>query len=302
MHKLCLVVLIFAAMSFSSCDYVDTPIKEPIAPADCAQFPLVDSNSIHLGSRKVLIEEATGQKCATCPRSSELLIAKQKASSGEIILMATHAGDFADGTPPDYPIDFRTKYGDEWNDLYMRGFGNPTVMVNRLDKNGGIEKAVYTPTQWDAPISDQLLVPTDLGLGIAANYIKETNFIAISVAATAINAINGEHRMVLVCMEDSVVTTQKDNRLDIIEFPGRLNPTYMHRHVTRGALNSPDNIFGDIVIKESMAPNEWFGGEYCFPVPSDVVNPANCTIVAIVVESSSEKVIQSEEVHVQTVE
>lgn len=294
---------LLCSLAIASCDKVEVPVPEPEVPVnvDSISFPPIDSAAINTTTKRVLVEEFTGHQCTACPTSTEQLLAQQKAAGDEIIVVSLHAGVFSPVKLPDYPTEFRTPHGNKLDTLYMSGFGYPSVVTNRFKTNGQI--TVKTSfIQWEQPIADQLGQLAELGLGLEADYIADSNAFAISVAGTAVNTISGEHRLVILCLEDSVVAPQKDQRLDNDVYPNKINTEYVHKHVVRGQLNSSSGLFGEVVIPAVLAAGEWFGGEYYYQVPDNVLDATKCSIVAYIINSSTEEIIQSEEVHVHTVE
>ncbi|GEM_PF-393912 len=305
MKKLLGTTFLFALV-LASCDKVDEPVPAPVEEPTAVGlvFPVIDSANIHVASRKVFVEEFTGHDCQGCPASTERLIDQQKNANDEIIVVSVHAGSFADVKPPKLTTDFKTPYGDELNTIYMEGAGYPSVLINRIDDpNGGDKKGVFTSfANWTTPIDDEIGSSASIGIGLEADYVADSNAFAISLAAQLLTDFTEEHRLVLLCLEDSVVDGQKDQRLNQDEFPGKINPEYVHKHVLRAHLNNERGVFGEVVIPATgLLTDEWFGGEYYYLVPENVLDPTNCSIVAYVINSNSQDIIQSEEVHVHVV-
>lgn len=298
--------LMLPATLFVACDIIEFPIEEPEAEVvvDNSIFPKIDTASINMTTQKVFVEEFTGHHCASCPSQTELLLDQQKNANGEIIALAIHAGDFADIIPPKLLTDFTTPYGDAVFQEFLSPLtGIPAAMVNRIDNQQGSEKAVFsTHAAWSVPIADQVGNPANLALGLAVDYIVDSNAFAISLAVKGVQETTGEHRLVLLCMEDSVIDAQKDNRNNSSQFPGQITEKYTHRHVQRAQLNESAGLFGEVLISDALAIDEWVGGEYYFFVPDNVVDPTNCSIIAFILNNETGNVVQVEEAHVHVVE
>ena len=98
-------LLIFAVIAWQACDKVSAPYKEVV---------------IHdTGARKVLVEDYTGAKCGNCPRASKEIYNLKAVYGDNLIIMAIHAGGFAEpypygmlpANPTFFATDFRTPEG-----------------------------------------------------------------------------------------------------------------------------------------------------------------------------------------------
>ncbi|MDP4663652.1 MAG: Omp28-related outer membrane protein [Salibacteraceae bacterium] len=275
----------------TACDIVDVPIEEPII-AETDSYPLIDSTALNDSLRMVIVEEFTGHKCSFCPGNTIQLLALQKEHKENILIISVHAGTtFAKPEPPDYPTDFNTEYGTALHDFYqIATFAYPSALVNRAIIDG--EEVFPSHVKWKDAINASLDQPATLALGVAADLTESDNKLSIRVSARAIEPIIGEHRLVLVCVEDSVIAPQKD--VNSTE-PGERVVDYAHRHVCRGKINA-GNTFGE-VFSNQIDAGEWAEAKVFTDLPSNVVNPDKVTIVALIINASTQEIIQSAEVH-----
>ncbi len=275
----------------TACDIVDVPIEEPVL-VECPTCPFIDTNEINDSYRMVLVEEFTGHKCSFCPGNTLQLLALQKEHEESILIISIHAGTtFAKPEPPDYPTDFNTEYGTALHDFYqIATFAYPSALVNRAIIDG--EEVFPSHVKWKDAINASLDQPATLALGVAADLTESDNKLAIRVSAKAIEPIIGEHRLVLLCLEDSVIAPQKD--INSSE-PDERVVDYAHRHVLRGKLNG-GNTFGQ-VFSSQIDVDQWAEATAIADLPSNVVNIENVTIVALIINASTQEIIQSAEVH-----
>lgn len=282
--------LIFTIVAaFLSCDKIDLPIAEPVfVPTDSSfAFPIIDSNKINDSLRMILVEEFTGHKCAGCPTSTKKLLEQQMLNNNNIIVLSLHAGNFAELDPPSYPTDFNTEYGYNLDSIFkLQAY--PSAMINRT--NDG--ELFLSHLAWTDPINTSLGQPATIALGLAADLTESNNKLAIRVSAKAIEPIIGNHRLVLVCVEDSVIAPQKDQNSSE---PDERVVDYAHRHVLRGKLNG-GNTFGE-VFSSQIDVDQWAEATVVADLPSNVVNIEKVTIVALIINASTQEIIQSAEAH-----
>ncbi|MEX2596684.1 MAG: Omp28-related outer membrane protein [Salibacteraceae bacterium] len=304
-----LALLLSLGISFTKCDKVETPIPKPevvIVPPvkDSVAFPIVDSSNINRTYKKTLVEEYTGHKCITCPFNTQLLLDQQAQNKDRMIVVAVHAGGFAEVNEPDYPTDFNTEYGTSIFSHYgLGGHPIPSAIINRrkfpLFDNALIFNGA---TQfWDEPIDEENSnTETAFGLGLAVDYIDSLGLFYIQASIEAQTTISSEHRLLLLCLEDSIVAEQLDGRVSTSEYPKKIVTDYVHRHVLRGKVTTGSSIFGDVIIKsgDGVQAGEWIDFQLNASIPNNVLDINKTSIVAAIINSETEEIVQSEEVHV----
>ncbi|MEZ4721989.1 MAG: Omp28-related outer membrane protein [Flavobacteriales bacterium] len=304
MKKVFAILIIGAVFCQVACDKVEDPIEAPtITVVDSTTvFPEIDTLNINIATQKVLVEEFTGVKCQGCPTQTEKLLALQENNKPEIIAIAYHEGVFAEiGSDPDYESDFTTDYGDAVHAPILGDLeGYPSVMVNRKTFPDEANKYTFLASnQWESPITKSIGQPSTIALGVAANYVESKALLKIRVSAKATAAISSERKLIVLCIEDSVVAEQKDQRLDQDVYPHRINHEYVHRHLLRAQVNSSSGITGDVLIDASgLAKDEWIDWTQDFIIPETVEHAKHIIIVAFVLDPSNGEVQQVEEAHV----
>ena len=117
LHRLLPLLL---PLLFSSCDKVKDPygVKSNGGGTPAAKV------------RKVLLEDYTGHLCTNCPPAAQTAQTIKGIYGNRLVIMAVHAGFYAQVNPAPYGYDFTTAIGD----IYLNQFGisnNPIGMVNR---------------------------------------------------------------------------------------------------------------------------------------------------------------------------
>jgi hypothetical protein len=281
MKRLILPAFIFAAL-LQSCDYVEVP-QQNVQP--------IDSNGVEK-VRKVLVEDYTGHTCGYCPPAGAQLKALTDMYGEQVIPLAVHSGYFADpeNSPSPYTDDFRTAVGDAYDSPTAFGIssiGNPNGMVNRLHYPNAHVKAHST---WAGYVDSLLDVPPDIDIVITNTYDNNTKQLTSSVEAEFLNAMSGTYKLVVLLSEDSIIAPQKDYTLPAPS----LNPTYVHRHMLRDAVNSA---WGDSIATGTTNAGTIASKSYVYNGLSTHAswNPSHCYVVAYVYNVATYEVIQAEE-------
>lgn len=289
---------------FVACDKVELPIPKPtvIETNDSITFPVVDSLNINRAFKKTYVEEYTGHQCITCPFNTKLLLDQAANNPGRMIITAVHAGQFANVNEPNYPTDFNTPYGTSLFQHYgLAAHPIPSAMINRRPFDTFNNMMIFNgATQfWDDPIDEvNSNTSTDFALGLAADYHDSLDLFYIQVSLEVLNNVSGNYRLLILCLEDSVVAPQLDGQADPLIYPGKIVTDYVHRHVLRAKLNQDLSISGDLLISNEAVSGDWFDYTLNTNMPDNVVNPEKTTIVAVLTNAATEEVMQSEEVHV----
>lgn len=285
------IISIAIAVAFAACDVIDAPIEKPVV-SETDFYPVIDTTDINDSLRIVTVEEFTGHECSFCPGNTKQLLALQAQHLENILIISIHAGEtFATPSPPKYPTDFRTEYGTELHDFYqIASFAYPSALVSRASIDG--QEVFPSHNAWADAITSSLDQPATIAMGIAADLTESDNKLSIRVSANALSDIDGEHRLIVIAVEDSVIAPQKD--VNSSE-PDERVVDYAHRHVCRGKLNG-GNTFGE-VFSTFIAEGEWEEATIFADVPSNVVNTDKLTIVALLLNSETQEIVQSAEVH-----
>ena len=301
--------LLLSTLTFTvGCDKVETPLPEPnvLNLNDSITFPPVDTANLNRAYKKTYVEEFTGHKCTTCPANTALLLAQYELNKERMIITAFHAGDFAKVDDfGGYPTDYNTLYGTALFESLPAGFGIPSVMINRREFDNFNNLLLFNngTTFWTEPINfENSNTIADIALGVEADYIDSLGIFFIQASAQALVNLNGSYRLLLLCVEDSLVSAQLDSEADESIYPHKIVTDYTHRHVLRGKINPDQSLAGNPFMSGTISSGEWFDYKLNAEMPANVLNKENTTIVAVIVNEITGEVIQSEETHVHVVE
>ena len=151
------LTLISLIIIIVSCDVVESPYMTNPDPAP--NVTVADT------IKKVLIEDFTGHLCPNCPDAATELEAISDAFPGQIIGMAIHvtksfARPYPASQAPNYQYDFRTQWGDEWDNFYgISNVGLPRGMINRTGYQDDLHR--LGKDEWATTVVDELIKPVN---------------------------------------------------------------------------------------------------------------------------------------------
>lgn len=281
MNKIINAFLILVITSIIACDEIDPPYEETPTPGP------VDTLPVH----KVLLEDFTGHTCGNCPYAAQeaLNIANAPKYAGKIVIVSTHIGFFAEPANSGlFTYDFRTQAGNEIDQQFqIDARGLPKGMINR--NNFTFPDPILNYTSWSTAVDSAVKMPADLKIEIEKEYNENTRALNATINLTYYNEGNKDHQLVVYLLEDSIVKPQRFYN------PDRDEPSFVHRHVLRGAFNSS---LGDpLTVNAIIQPGTKFSKSYVKTLNADW-DEKHCSIVAFVHDIQTKKVLQVEELHV----
>lgn len=98
-----------------ACDKIDKP-RENTTSLIGVNYIERDNYAV-AGFNKVLLEDYTGHTCGNCPRAAEKAEELKTLYKDSLIVIAVHAGSFANPTSS-YPNDYRTNVGTDWDNFF----------------------------------------------------------------------------------------------------------------------------------------------------------------------------------------
>ena len=276
MNKLLPLFLIFFCLA--SC-------REELPIIDCLSCEEVDSDSLTLQDRRVLIEEFTGVHCVQCPQGS-LEIQNLKSIHGDrLIAVSIHAGSLASPYSQSQ-YDFRTDEGEELLNFLGIPEGFPTGVINRKLFPGQSDLQLETAAIWAGHIATELDVDAIVTLDIENDWDMDSRVLKVSISGGAIERIAEEIKLTVMITEDKIIDTQ------IVPGDGIIDD-YEHNHVLRKTITAFD---GD-KIADSLNEGEFYMREYTFTMP-EAWKAEDCNVIAFIHLAGTNKlVLQANEKH-----
>jgi len=243
--------------------------------------------------RKVLLEDYTGHLCTNCPPAAQTAQTIKGIYGSRLVIMAVHAGFYANTSAAPYNYDFTTAIGD----IYFNQFGissNPIGMVNRKDYPGNHLKNV---SDWGSIVDSLMAKAPDADIQITNNYNSSSRVLNTTVSCKFLNLItSGTYNLVVLLTEDSIQNAQKDASQTP---PDILN--YYHRDVLRDGITTAN--WGDSLKTGPIAAGDSIVKTYQYTLPATFKGMApvssHCHVVAYVYNASTYEIMQVEEKKIQ---
>ncbi len=279
------LLLIIAVIAFHGCDKVSAPYKETI---DITPPPPNGTR------KKVLVEDFTGHRCGNCPRASKAMYDLKPVYGDDLIVMAIHAGGFAEPYPAGFPYftyDFRTPEGDQLDtDFGISLAGNPNGMINRKQVDGSY---IIGSTKWGSEVGNVLndTTPAAVKLTITNDYNSTSRELQTTIESQYFNTLSGTHKLCVFMVEDSIINWQKD--YDVTTVPQNNIEFYVHRESLRGSMNGT---YGEAVPVTTQGTTSTLNYTYTLPLEW---NENQVSIITYLYNEATKEILQVEQAHIQ---
>jgi len=254
----------------TSCDKLDEPYAV-----------IKNTNDTTVTAQKtVLLEDYTGHKCVNCPDAAITAHTLEKSLKGRLIVMAVHAGFFAEpASTGDFTADYTTGTGDEWNS-YFTITANPNGLVNRTAYNGAL---VVGPDNWANAVNAQLALDAEATVDISNEYTEATRNLEITVDTKFLEELSGAYTLTVCITEDSLISPQKTNNSTT-----PIIYDYVFMDVLRGSVNGT---WGE-ELTASVNPSQTYKKTYTVTL-NQAWTAKNCHVVAFVSNAETKEIIQT---------
>jgi hypothetical protein len=289
MKKILLIAAVpFAFLLLQGCDKVDPPYIDGnvTPPIDTTEFPVPTFPADTHHVKTVLIEEYTGHTCVNCPTAAGIAHDIVDTYGEKVILMAIHAGYFAQTESPNYLLDLNTTAGTELH----ANFGitnNPAAIFNRKAIGGTL--IFEAPTGWEATfIAAQDTVPV-LDMQMINDFHEADNKVGIHVQTEYMVELDRNLKIALYVTEDSLIGYQRNSNPAVGTTPEIVD--YVFMHVLRGSVNGTwGTDLSSGLVEEGTKTITSFS-----LVLGSGWDHDNCRIVAIVYDADTDEVLQAVE-------
>ncbi len=274
-----LIIIVLVGLGFVACDKIEPPYKQG------TDGPVAEQ------TRKVLLEDYTGHTCVNCPTAAKKAVELVNLYQGKLILMAIHAGYFAEPKTAPFDADYRTEAGNAWDTFFgMSAAGNPIGMVNRQKSQG-----VYTVENgdWGSSVAAVIEDKASIQLEVVTDYNTANRSLKVDLKAKITQALDPALKVIACVVEDSIVSAQRNNDASL---GGATIPDYVHRHMLRESLNGS---WGEDL---AMAGQSTTGAEFTKSYTnslSSVYNIEHVSIIVFVYNADTYEILQVEEKHIQ---
>jgi len=196
--------LLFTLMLFTACSHINEGERLIyVKPANV--------------SRRVLLEDFTGQRCVNCPKGTAIIEQLLEEYGDAVIAVGIHGGPlgFKGNTKM---IGLATDIGDEYYNHWQLEY----QPVGLIDRHGAVNY-----TDWTKAVKDELAKVAPLNIMVEADVSGDDIHITVTATGTDGNT-NGKLQVWL--LEDGISALQ-------MMPDGTTNRDYVHNHVLRTPVN-----------------------------------------------------------------
>ena len=225
-------------------------------------------------NQNVLIEDYTGTWCGYCPRISYAIELVEEQTT-DAYVVAIHRGSTDPGNSYYDPYNFSA--GTLEDLIGLEGY--PTGMLNR------ITEWIYPEPNNVSQVVNLTSDQSDVGLALSPTLNGNTMNIDVNVKfGGQFSASNA--KLVVYVLEDGL----EFNQTNYTSYYGGGNviPNFEHNHVLRASLTS---LLGDQIPASEYSADNVYQVNFNGAVPSNVVNTENMSVVAVVINGSSNAAI-----------
>jgi hypothetical protein len=218
-------------------------------------------------SQKILVEDCTGAWCGYCPRVA-FLLEDYKATHPNCISLAVHGG--SSGTDP-YKFQFYPNFN-----THFQIQGYPTGILNRTSEWS------EDPVDLDAAL--EKWAPLGISISSAVNGSNITGSAKVKFNVSTVKPM----KIVIALVENGLVYPQTNYYSPT--YGGNPINNFVHNCVLR---KTSTDLFGDAIPVSAETKNNIWELPFSFPMTGNTytdtysVNPANCAIIAFVMDGST---------------
>jgi hypothetical protein len=279
MKSLYFPLLVFGLLSLFSCEEISPVISPNMGE------PVDTSINVDSQPRQVLIEEFTGVRCVNCPAGSAVVENLLNTHGDQLVAISIHAGGFSNPYP-ESAYDFRTTEGNNLLSFLGAPLGYPTAVVDRKVFDGEFDLQLFS-NQWPGFISEQLLEPPKVRIGIEYDYNPGTRALDVTATIFVVETVDEEDIRISVAITENDVA-------DMQLTPEGEDPDYKHKHILREMITAYDgNQLGEPLIAGGEIVRE-----YATTLSEDYI-ANNCSVIVFVnLGGTSKEVLQVHEVKI----
>jgi len=293
MKKTNIITGIFAVLTlifvFSACEKVDDPIRTETTKT-WIPWGGDTTSGVYSEDKKVLLQDFTGHTCVNCPEAAIWAHEYSNDVDHKLIIMSVHAGWFSGPSAPPLNDDFRCEIG---NDLFT--FFNPqSFPAGVIDMVDNGVSSVYSPSQWEGVINQQLEKPFNTGIMVDANVNTDNSKLSCAIKIKAFEDPIGKYKFV-ACVVGDTIAAQSNSNEEI--GPAPLWEDYPHHNVLITSMNGTWGQFVEEATGNLMVKDEEYPINFLYDLDPNWVE-RKLSIIVYVYDEETKEVIQVEECEV----
>ncbi len=284
-----LIATVLFVFTWSACDKIDEQLSL-VNEQDINLDLDLPFDSVVVNHKQVLLEDFTGIKCQNCPTAAinAHILAEEK--DHHLIIYSVHAGYYAEPNDSEpYNSDFRCETGNEiYNSFPISGW--PAGTVNRVEYEDNI---ILSGGDWEAAVNVELEKENVIDMTLKSYYDSDKNEVIVLVASTFLQQLEGKYNLVVLIVEDHILSWQKNSNPEI--GPSMDWENYDQRNVLRDGLSST---FGNYFTNDgTIVSGETYKTPFSYTLNDDWVS-GNCNIISYIIHEETGEILQVAEIGV----
>lgn len=279
----CLIIL----SGLSACEEVPPYIDFTVPAVPLTDSTYINSNVPAAQHKAVLLEDITGVRCQNCPsaalKANDIVTQKTEDSVVVVALYPDIAAISNFTTPYSGVPRLTTEYSKQITETIKIPGGLPNGYVDRTIFAGRLDP-VISPLDWINFVNERLKLKTPVNISITKSIKDTTLKVKIKLEYNASVNSGVTHKYSIFLIENGIVSSQLK--------PNGTDPNYVHNHALRYAFG---NATGN-ALTESLVAGRTFIKEFVYETPKSI-NLANCHIVCLVSDASTNEVINVRQIH-----
>jgi len=286
-----LFATVLIAIVWSACDKVDEPL-ELVDEQNINLNPL-PFDSVVVTHKQVLLEDFTGHKCVNCPLAAINAHELSLELDHKLIIYSVHAGYYAE---PDetghYTADFRCETSNEiFNNFTIVGW--PAGTVDRVEYNGN---AILGGGAWEDAVYDELQKENVINLTLKSYFDDEKDRLTVEVNSIFLQQLDGKYRLVVLLVEDNILSWQKNNDPAIGPTPDWED--YIQRNIVRDNISST---FGNYFTEDgTILSGKDYVTRFTYDIENDEWVIENCNVISYIIHEETGEILQTAELGIKT--
>ncbi|MDZ4745903.1 MAG: Omp28 family outer membrane lipoprotein [bacterium] len=246
-----------------SCDVVEAPYEEtPDIPDTTVAVP-----------QNILLEDFTGHYCGNCPEGTKVVRQLEAAYGERLIVIAMHVGNLALPSPPDFPMDFRCKEGNDIDKTFKVALsGIPKGFINRFNNGLGL---LLDKGEWPTIVASEMTRKAAVDLKVNRTYDSTTKTVTLDVTVKYLDSGTVDDNLVAMLTESNIISDQLDYKAN----PQHIED-YEFDYMLRASFNGA---WGEPLSSTSIPAGTTITKQLTYTLPAGKTwVPENCDVVVYV--------------------
>ncbi len=292
--QLLLFIAILAGTFWTACDKIEDPAISIQNFTNDKLDTLFYVDSVMVNVKQVYLEDFTGQRCPNCAEAAVTAHQWAEDLDHKLVICAIHAGYYAEPQATGhYTRDYRCAAGDAIFNYYSI-LGWPAGTINRVEYNGN---TVLSLGEWDDALEIELAKDNVVNMKVINTFYPNINTVGVNVISEFNQQLDGKYKLVVLIVEDGIVSPQQNNNPAIGPSPDWLD--YTHRNLLRD--NVSNTVEGEYISSNgSITTGVTYSNNFTYQINEAwLTDSTECNIISFIYQEESSAIIQVAELGIK---